>query len=107
MTSKRNLAQNMPEVKLMRQFQLHAGLSDSLAHLSVDHRDQVPLEEEEGALDDGNYNIGDECASPKGDNENSKNTIRPGRIIYRDSSILSTSEIGDTLLEEDEVIYSL
>ena len=74
-----------------------------------DLRDQVPLEEEEGALDEGGCEIGNEFGpcSPKesADQDIKSNSIRPqhGKAYLRDSSILSTAESVDILNEEDEV----
>ena len=75
-------------------------------------RAQVPLEEEEGALDDANFNFGDDCGQcslKEGAKDDSK--IDPNRQqtrnFFRDASILSTTESMEALLEEDEVIYLL
>jgi hypothetical protein len=67
------------------------------------------LEEEEGALDDGSYDVGDDCGpcSPKEGTETDSrsNSIQPkGRLFFRDGSILSTTESVETLPEEDEVV---
>jgi hypothetical protein len=74
-----------------------------------DLRDQVPLEEEEGALDEGGCDIGGDFGpcSPKESNDydmKSNITRLPhGKVYTRDSSILSTTESIDILNEEDEV----
>jgi hypothetical protein len=77
-----------------------------------DLRDQVPLEEEEGALDEGGCDIGSEFGpcSPKEstDHDLKFSTTRPHAKIYlRDSSILSTAESIDIPNEEDEVGFSI
>ncbi len=74
-----------------------------------DLRDQVPLEEEEGALDEGGCDIGNEfgpCSPKESTDYDMKNSItRPphGKSYTRDSSILSTTESIDIMNEEDEV----
>jgi hypothetical protein len=76
-----------------------------------DLRDQVPLEEEEGALDEGGCDIGNEfgpCSPKESTDHDMKSSIsrRPhGKLYLRDSSILSTAESVDNLNEEDEVLF--
>ena len=134
MANKRNVSQSAPEVNLMRQFQtcFLTKSVDSIARapniqtefVYLEHssivsdfwiyiRAQVPLEEEEGALDDANFNFGDDCGQCYSQKEGAKDDskIDPNRQhtrnFFRDVSILSTTESVEALLEEDEVIYLL
>ena len=70
-------------------------------------RDQVPLEEEEGAFDDG-CDAGDDfgpCSPKEGAESDTKsNTIQTkGKLFFRDSSMISTAESIEAFSEEDEV----